>query len=177
MMLSSLDIEKITKLCDIPYKHSSIKNQSIKNGWKIIPLEKWENDKKNSFLRIAIPDYKHELWICLGIESIAGIPLATLEDDLSEMPSNRFHRFQALFFHYLKKCDKIGLKGNLGRYYSNDLNSYLNYIIYQRKNSKLILIEHDEGDANYGHIASLDLRIIPGKDSKLKLPLKTNLIF
>jgi hypothetical protein len=40
-----------------------------------------------------------------------------------------------------------------------------------------VLVQHQEGDANVGHNATLDIRIIPHSGLPLTFPLETDLIF
>lgn len=52
-----------------------------------------------------------------------------------------------------------------------------NYALWTGTYAYLVLLQHEEGDANFGHNATLDLRIIPRDKTRLSFPLRTDLIF
>jgi hypothetical protein len=65
-----------------------------------------------------------------------------------------------------------------GTYHSQSDNQTYNYAYWGFPQAFVILVQHFEGDANYGHEASLDLRMVPrlGTD-QLVFPLRTNILF
>jgi hypothetical protein len=51
------------------------------------------------------------------------------------------------------------------------------YALWRGEVSWIALVEHHEGDANFGHNATVDIRVLPLAEGTPSIPLTTNVIF
>ena len=114
---------------------------------------------------------------------MAGIPLAVLVDD-DDCPSSLYVKTRDELDHaYAEALTRIvqiaGPPTTSGTYESRYARGTFPYSLWRRRSWYVALVEHDEGDGNYGHGPTLDLRLLPvgDKGETPVFPLETNLIF
>lgn len=185
-----LDISRVFEgLCEIgdqPVDPISARASSVRLGWSVIDGD-W-GDNREEYFEVTTPHSPHRLRFVFANECTGGIVLSVLaEDDVVEEVENRrpYTRrsredFDREFFHAKARIEGDGRSADCsGEYRSTFVEGALHFAVWRRRFWFVVLVQHDEGDGNYGHGPTLDLRLVPcGADASPPVfPLETNLIF
>lgn len=172
-------VDRLAKLCDVPYELDAISSVCLQNGWELVPLEEWETDG-DPFLRVQIANDGPQMIAVWGAESIAGLPLAVVfQDDVTvDIAESTWGEFDSLFFAARSLCERhLAPATRNGTYHSDWQCHEFHFALFQCRHSTLAILQHHEGDGHLGNDASLDVRIIPMAAECVPVPLETDLIF
>ena len=120
------------------------------------------------------------LLIVCDAEQTLAVSLCAKIETCDPIYSKDFHmaswpEYQQVFNEALIFLERVwGPPDRKDKYLSPFTQILHRHALWQRSHSKLLLVEHDEGDGQSGHIATVDLRVIPAKS--ISFPLETNII-
>jgi hypothetical protein len=172
---------KLARLADISFEPVTFESAAHSLGWDVHSNE-YALDQE-VVLEVRIPNVLPVLLAVFSDNSIAGLPLYVLTDDTSiESPYYRHttEDFNETFRQLLDETESVlGKPAITGDYLSKYVSGIFGYALWPGRHCFFVLVQHDEGDANFGHGPTMDYRLLPkNADGKLpKFPLETNLIF
>ena len=167
-------------LTQIPYEVSLFKTACQSYGWQVA-IPEWVEPDDESIIEVHSPLWPVPLVALFSEEQMAGLFLFALigefdqEDDYSGRGPEWFNARFADAHTEIKAV--LGEPSDLGQYSGTFDHSIFSYAVWAGGFSDLVLVQHEEGDGNFGHDATIDIRIIPHDGSSLVFPLQTNLIF
>lgn len=109
-----------------------------------------------------------------AVVSVAALaPSEACDNNFQVVSEAEFHaRFDALLSILVETWGEPTASGS----YASQILANARYALWRGRTSWLALMEHDEGDGNCGHIATVDIRILPQLDPPT-FPLQTNVLF
>jgi hypothetical protein len=173
-------ISQLYGLTQFPYEVSQFKIACQGYGWQVVQPE-WQEPDDEPVMEVQTPFWTAPLVAIFGEEQMAGLFLYALIGEYDEEDNYRrkgFEWFNARFADARTEIEGIlGDPADSGQYRATFEPNNFSYAVWAGKFSDLILVQHDEGVANFGHDATIDIRIIAHSGSSLVFPLESNLIF
>jgi hypothetical protein len=185
MIPGEIDIPRLFQafcvLADTPVDPSAFTNAVRQLGWSV--EENKYPPEGEIVLKANSPFGNCDLTAVFGKQNIAGMPLFVLIND--ENPESPYYLTSQVEFDDIFDKIRREIEGNWGAavvsgtYEDNFVSGVFHYTLWPRHFWYVALIQHPEGDANYGHGPTLDLRLLPlERQSGLPaFPLNTDLIF
>jgi hypothetical protein len=173
-------IPQLYGLTQVAYEVALLKTACQSYGWQVA-IPEWVEPDDESVIEVHSPFWPAPLVALFGEQQMAGLFLFALidefdqEDDYSGRGQEWFNaRFDDA---YTEIKTVLGEPNDLGHYSGTFDHSIFSYAVWTGRFSDLVLVQHEEGDGNFGHDATIDIRIIPHDRPPLIFPLQTNLIF
>jgi hypothetical protein len=171
----------LCELADAPVDPNEFAGTADRLGW---PVRENEYAPYGVVVQeVMTPFAPHRLIAVFSERSMAGIPLYILiDDERADSPYYLKTRsdFDSAFGQTQAAIEQASTAASAsGVYESAFASGRFHYAVWARQAWFVALVQHDEGDGNYGHGPTLDLRLLPRvcDASQLKFPLDTNLIF
>jgi len=184
-MLAELEIPKLfqefCRLADLPVDPREFSLAARQLGWSV---EQNEYAPENEVcLEVKTPFTSHALIAVFSEQSCAGLPLRILledEDDDDALYVTTREELDDAFHKIKAEIEKASGGAKMsGTYESNLASGLFHYAVWPHDAWHVVLVQHFEGDANYGHGPTLDLRLLArtSDENGPLFPLDTNLIF
>ena len=175
--------QQFCKLADVPINPVEFSLAAQRLGWLV--KENEYAPENEVCLEVKTPFSSHPLIAVFSEHSIAGLPLFILVEDEDEDDDDALYvttreEFDDAFHKVKAEIEKASTGAKISGTYESGLTSGMfHYAVWPRSAWHVVLLQHFEGDANYGHGPTLDLRLLPrSSDANGPLfPLDTNLIF
>lgn len=171
----------IRRFADVPFSPSALRELVDCLGWKPsedyseytdlpdgLALEFWLGEGHYRFLLVADKECTAAISVCALTESA--------EEPRYQVSQDRdYHACFDDLQRLLVAC--WGNPAGQGEYSAPYTGSSHRYVLWRGEVSWIALVEHDEGDANFGHDATVDIRVLPTSKGTPSFPLATNVIF
>jgi len=173
-------VPQLFHLTNIPYQQDAFTSACQSFGWEVTSDE-YAFPNHETVLNVQNQAWPLPLTALFGNDQMTGLFLFALvsqgEDTDSYHNDDRVW-FDNMFIHAKQAVtDIVGEPSNVGTYAATFSQDVFNYAVWGGTYAYLVLLQHEEGDANFGHNATLDVRIIPRGNTTLDFPLRTDLIF
>jgi hypothetical protein len=150
-------------------------------GWSVREYEYAPEDAV-----VLMAELSYVFWPLIGVfsqNSNAGIPLLVLvgeEEEDSPYYRKSRQEFDQAFTAIQAEIERVSQPALMsGSYESPLVNGPLQYALWPGLYWFVALVQHHEGDANFGHGPTLDLRLLPRETGveRPAFPMETDLIF
>jgi hypothetical protein len=166
------------RLATLPFDQTTHKRYVDSIGW-ISTREKWWPE---SCFKVRFDDIDRDL-VAVYKESEAGIAIGlyalTEERVTYEFAVATRIDFDKVFFEVLATIAPVVRNVPTSGTYNSQFDGFTyRYAYWRFAHAFITLVQHFQGDGNFGHDANLDLFIVPRLDTDhLQFPLETNILF